>query len=459
MMKLRRFTIALILIFFASALPGWPMDEVLPASAVVGPASRDGDLPLLDEQSTLDDYLAYAALSNPGLAAAFYRWQAALERVTQVGVLPDPRFNYSYFIRNVETRVGPQRQKFGVSQRFPWFGKLQLGEDAATRMADAARERYETVKLDLFSRVKQAWYEYSYIARAVEITGENVQLLTYFERVARAKYKVGSANHADIIKAQVELGQLEDRLLAVRDQVRPAVARLNTAMNRESDAPLPWPGPMIEDPVRVDEADLILRMREQNPELKALASVAERELAVFDLARKANYPDFTFSLDYIDTGDALDSSMPESGKDPVAAMFSINIPLWRGKYRAGENEALSNHTAVLLQREERENRLVSSLEETLYHFRDAGRKIDLYRDSLLPKAQQSLEVTQKAYATDKADFLDLIDTQRTLLQFRLSHQRALADRAQRLAEIEEITGQELPREGEDSVGDERLPEK
>ncbi len=447
-MRLHRLTIVLCLVISIFALPGWTKDE---APAV-------GDLPLLDEQSTLDDYVQYAALNNPGLEAAFHRWQAALEMVSQAGVLPDPRFNYSYFIRNVETRVGPQRQRFGISQQFPWFGKLQLREDAAARMAEAERERYEAVKLNLFSRVKRAWYEYSYIARSVEITGENVQLLTYLERVARAKYKVGSTNHADIIKAQVELGKLEDRLLEVRDLMRPAAARLNSAMNRESGAPLPWPGPMTDDPVSIDENALLARMGKENPELKALDSVAEREQAVLELARKAYYPDFTFALDYIDTGGALDPAMPESGKDPVLAMVSINIPLWRGKYRAAENEAKSNHSAVLRQREERENGLISSLEEALYRFRDAERKIDLYRNSLLPKAQQSFEVTQKAYAADKADFLDLIDTQRTLLQFRLSRERALADRAQRLAEIEELTGQELPREGEDSAGDERLPE-
>jgi len=445
-MIFRQYTFISCLIFAIFTQTGWST-EAMP---------NDGDLPVLDEQSTLEDFLRYAALNNPGLEAAYHRWQASVERVDQVGVLPEPRFSYSYYIRNVETRVGPQRQKFGVSQRFPWFGKLQLREDAAARMADAEWERYEAAKLDLFSRVKRAWYEYSYIARALEITEENVQLLTYFERVARAKYKVGSTNHADIIKAQVELGQLEDRLLEVRDMIRPAVASLNTALNRESNASLPWPGPMIEGRVSIDEEALFAWMSGENPDLKALDSLAEREAAVIDLSQKAYYPDFTFALDYIDTGSALDRTMSDSGKDAVMAMVSINIPLWRGKYRAAENEARLNRTAVVRQREEKENSLISELENSLYSFRDAERKIDLYHDSLLPKARQSLEVTQKAYTADKADFLDLIDTQRTLLQFRLSHQRALANKAQRLAEIEELIGKEIPHLGEELTGDERL---
>ncbi len=46
--------------------------------------------------ATLSDYLAYAALNNPGLEAAFYDWTRALERIPQVKSLPDPRFTYAY---------------------------------------------------------------------------------------------------------------------------------------------------------------------------------------------------------------------------------------------------------------------------------------------------------------------------------------------------------------------------
>ncbi|MFO8014418.1 MAG: hypothetical protein R6X20_14060 [Phycisphaerae bacterium] len=96
------------------------------------------DLPDLGEASGLSDYLAYAALNNPGLEAAFSRWKSAVERMPQVQALPDPRFNYRYYIREVETRVGPQRQAFGVAQRFPWFGTLDLAGGVAAEEARAA---------------------------------------------------------------------------------------------------------------------------------------------------------------------------------------------------------------------------------------------------------------------------------------------------------------------------------
>ncbi len=78
--------------------------------------AEDGTLPHLTANSPLSDYRRYAALNNPELEAAFNQWKAALEKIPQAKSLPDPRFSYRYFIRQIETRVGPQRQAFEISQ-------------------------------------------------------------------------------------------------------------------------------------------------------------------------------------------------------------------------------------------------------------------------------------------------------------------------------------------------------
>ena len=94
-------------------------DEIRLKYLEIHTKSEAAELPILDNNSTLEDYLAYAALSNPQLKAAFMEWKAAMYKIPQAGSLPDPRFNYAYFIREVETRVGPQEQKIGFSQMFP----------------------------------------------------------------------------------------------------------------------------------------------------------------------------------------------------------------------------------------------------------------------------------------------------------------------------------------------------
>ena len=399
----------------------------------------------LPEGAGLEACLRYAALHNPGLEAAFNRWMAALERVPQVTALSDPRFTYRVFIEEVETRVGPQRQSFALAQMFPWFGKLQLRGDVAMEAANAARQRYEAEKLKLFYKVKNAYYEYYYLARAIGIVSENLKLMEYVEQVALTRYKAAAEAYGDVIRAQVEVGKLDDRLRTLSDLRGPITARLNAAMNRPTNAPLTLPETIQEEKVEATDDKILAWLHENSPELKALEhKIAEARRGVA-LAGKNYFPDLTVGLTYIETGRALMPRTPDNSKDPIIAMFSINLPIWREKYRAGELEAKARHLAALKTKLDRENWLGAEVKMVLYNFADAERKIDLYRDTLVPKAEQALKTTETAYRAGKSSFLDIIDAERVLLEFQLSYERALANHAQRLAELEMLTGRSLPR--------------
>ena len=406
-------------------------------------AQNDGiPLPILNDDSTIDDYLAYAALNNPKLKAAFEEWNAALYRIPQVRSLPDPKFNYAYFIREVETRVGAQEQKFGFSQMFPWFGKLRLKEDMAYKAARSAEQRYEAEKLKLFYQVKQIYYEYYYLFRAIDITKKNMKLLLNLEAVARAKLRTGSGV-ADAVKAQVELGKLEDQLKSMNELQEPIALKFNSILNHPLNTDLPWPQSVELTPVIIVEEELFESLTTNNPELKALDYKKAKEEVSIELAKKDFYPDFMLGLDYVVTDDAINPTS-DSGKDPVMAMFSINLPIWRKKYRATLNEAKSRYSTAENQRSNAENQLLADLKMAYYHFRDAERKINLFKDTLIPKAQQSLNVVQKSYESGRSEFLNLIDAERLLLEFELSYERAIANRMQRIAELEMLVGKTFP---------------
>ncbi len=404
--------------------------------------AADGDktaenLPELNKKAGLPDYLEYAALNNPGLRARFKEWKAALLRVPQVKALPDPKFKYGYLIKKVETRVGPQKQRVGISQKFPWFGTLELKGDVASERAKMKREQYEAEKLKLFYRVKKAYYEYYYLGKALLITEENLELMKNFESIARSKYKVGSAN---VIKAQVELGKLEDRVGKLRDMRAPLSEKLEALLNMDSDKTLPYPSQLPEINPDLDEEELMKTLEENNPALQKLDFKERKYEKQKKLARKKFYPDFNVGLNYLDTGEARMPGVDDSGKDPVVAMFSINIPVHRKKYKAGVKEAVRLKSSVEKDREDRKNSFRSELQMAVFKVRDARRKIDLYKDTLLVEARQSLEVTQKSFETGKVDFLDLIEAQRTLLEFELSYQRARADLGIGYAGIQKLTG-------------------
>ncbi|HET6428227.1 MAG TPA: TolC family protein [Phycisphaerae bacterium] len=411
------------------------------------PTETDAPEPLPPD-ATLRDYLACAALANPQLQAAFYRWRAAVEQEPQARALPDPRLTYRYFIREVETRVGPQKNAVGLSQTFPWFGKLSLRGEAASEAAQAERNRYEAVKVALFQRVKDAFYDYYYLKQATEVTRENIELLKQVEAVARARYRAGQGAYPDVIRAQVELGKLSDRLETLRELRSPIVARLNATMNRPASAPLPWPGGIVEERMDLDDEQVLACVNEYNPELKALADEEARQRTLIELARKEYYPDVTLGVDYIDVGKSIGGRHPpDDGQDALSVTASLNVPVWRDKYAAGVREARYRRLAAARTREDRANALAAEVKLALYDFHDAGRKIGLYRDTLLPKAQQSYKATLTAYQAGKAEFDAVMDAERVLLDFQLSAERALSDRAKALARIEMLVGRDLPRAG------------
>lgn len=396
----------------------------------------------LTENAVLADYLAYAALHNAGLEAAFNRLQAALERIPQARALPDPRLTFAYFIQEIETRVGPQQQRLGLVQMFPWFGKLKLMGSAAQEAAHAERQKYEKIKLDLFYRVKETFYEYYYVSRAVTIIEKNIQLLGSLEEVMRTKYSTGSAAYSDLLKVQVESDKLKDWLQSMEEMLRPVRARLNSALNRPVYESLPLPKPIIQGVSSVPYPQLLEWFKENNPDMKALHHMISKEKVETKLARKNYWPDISLGLDYIFTGEAVMPGVLDSGRDPLAAVVTVNLPIHFKKNRAAVKEAAARFKAAQKERQEKENNLLAHLDMVYYQFQDAGRKLKLYKEALIPRADQALKVSQSAFEVGKMDFLNLIDSLRTLLGLELASERALANHFQKQAELEMLVGKE-----------------
>jgi len=396
-----------------------------------------------NDLQTLPDYLRFASLNNAELKAKFEEWKAALEQVPQAKALEDPKFTYSYFIEEVETRVGPQRNKFGIMQVFPWFGKIEARSDVAAAKAQAANQRYEANKLKLFWQVKNAFYEFTYLATAIDTAKENLELLQHFEEIARTKYRTATATHPDIIRVQVELANLEDVLRSLEQLRAPTVARLNSVLNRPAGVKLAWPMKEPTRKVQLNRQHIIEALIVNNPELAELNWEVEAAKAKVELAKKKFYPDIGVGVDWIQTDGAASGGVRDSGKDPVVLMFSMNIPLWRDSYKAAERQAKANVRKTQQQKIDIENKTIAQAIQVLYDVEDSQRKMHLYGDVLVSKAQELVQASESAYRAGTIDFLSLIDAQRMLLKYTLDHERAITNNQQKLAELEMLIGKEL----------------
>lgn len=437
---------AIVLVAWFSPAPAGEDGKAKPLAdslAVVYEMS-EGEMRFDPATARLDDYLAYAATQSPALKAAFYDWTSVLERSGYAGALPDPWFSYTYFIESVETRVGPQNQVFRLRQSFPWFGTLGAKKDITLEAAGAAFQKFESERLKLFFQVKSAYYEYYYLGRDIAITRENLELLTFWESVARAKYRVALTQHPDVIKAQVELGKLEDRLRTVEDMVEPVVARLRTITNLPDTMSLPVPSEINIEETTVDRDTIITQVLANNPDLKSLTHLIDKQNAAMRLAGKQSWPSFFVGLDYIETGEAINPGLADSGKDPFMISAGVSLPIWFGANKSRRQEAEARYRKAQNNLADARNQLTALTERIIFEYENALRKTRLYRDGLVPKAEQSLNANYTAYQAGQTDFLNLLDAQRQLLDFQLQFERSKSDLAISRAKIEMVAGRGLP---------------
>lgn len=399
----------------------------------------------IDNNANLDDYIKVGLKNNPGLRAAFYKWKSSFKKISKEFSLPDPQFTYTEYVEAVETRVGPQERAFSIKQKLPLPDKLWIRKSKAFKASEEAYHNFEKKQLDLIYMISDVYYEYAYLSKATLLMEENIKLLKNFESVAQARYKSALAQNQDLLKVQVELGKLESDLYSLQDLQAPLVARLNALLNLPENNSLPWPNESLEDSVVQDRynaiEDLYDILKEKNPEILALFSQVEKSKDVLKLAKREFFPDLTVGFTQIDTGDALNSALADSGKDAQMVMFSVSVPIWISRLNAGVQDAKASLKASENSLENKENELLSRLALVHYKWRDALRQSHLYKDALLPKATQTLNATQSGYEGGKVDFLSLIDAQRVLLNFQLAYYRHNANFYQRLAEVQSLLGE------------------
>lgn len=420
------------------------MGKTVPAEIDRVPASRyrpgsgatQGEVapgaPELASPSGPDDYVRYALYHSPQVEAAYERWLAAAERLPQVRALPDPRLTLARDFQDEMT-------SFGVMQSFPWPGTLRAREDAAARAAFAAWRRFEAAQLAVAERVLSALHELAYLDEATRIARRNLELLVSFEEIVRARYRVGTGSHPELIRVQVALGQLEDRLVQLDLMRPPLVAELNAALNRPPLAEVPLLEPLPERLAGMDADALEDLARRANPMLLALDEQAEEQRRLADVARRSGLPDLTVGVEYMNS----DSSMPDAG-EPFLLSLGIRLPLWRGRYEAAVSEVRARSRSLIREREEEGLRLAAAIRRAWFEHTDAHRRVGLYEESLIPKAEESLRASLAGFRAGDTSFLSLLDTERTLLEFELVAERARTDRGKALARLQTLVGTFLP---------------
>ena len=395
---------------------------------------------LFAETLELPSLIRVAVERNPKVSAAKARWQATIEQYPQVTALPDPMFMYGYFLRSVETRVGPQRHRVSFSQAFPYPGTLDAAGEVVKKAIEIERVKHEQVIRDLIVELKLSYHELAYLQRAVELTRQNHELVASILTIATARYAEGKATLNDVLKAQSQLAQLEYDFILLEELQRVEHANINGILSVPSATPLGATVPVAYEPLDVALADVEKQALAKRQELRIAALTIEKATERIALAELQTKPMLKFDLMTIETGEALMLDAPGSGKNPFSIGFGVTIPWSSLKNSSKVREAQQNHEVVTANKRVLEDETKVALQKVYFRLENARRLVELYETTLIPQAGAAIEVAETWHQEGPKSITGFLETQSVWLNFNLARLRAIADYQQNVARLEKLVG-------------------
>jgi cobalt-zinc-cadmium efflux system outer membrane protein len=411
------------------AIPGAAVPQEHP-----GHAAAEG--PPLTLKAALDEALA----KNLDLAALRAQVEVSHQRPAQERSLAPPMLEATIWQWPVNS-INPANTNmymFMVGQEFPGRGKRELRAAVAERDIALAQTDVTIRTRQIVNEVKQA-YAMLFIARkATEVHLASVDLLRQIADVSQTKYASGRISQQDVLKPVVELSKLHGDLLMCEEQAGIAAARLNVLLARGPEAPI---GPLTEP----TEQTLLLAPIEfqrlaldHQAELQRAHVEIERTEAEVASAKQAYKPDFTVQGGYLLMPNQTDAWLARVGITWPRAPWS------RDKISARITEQIAASETAKARERAMQNMVRLAVQEAYIRARSAHERAALLRTTILPQAQQTLDVSRIGYQTDKVDFQAVMDNQRTLLDAQLGYVRALSEFEQATADLERAVGVDLP---------------
>jgi outer membrane protein, heavy metal efflux system len=370
--------------------------------------------------------------NNPALAAAQARTDATEARIPQARSLPDPELGYGYYAQRMNSR-----QELMVRQRFPYPGTLNLRGEVAGAAADVAILGTEALRRNLIADIYTLYADLAYLDATRSILQRNSDLFVQTENLIEGRIAAGRAGSAELLRTRIARTRIEDEIAALEARRPALVAQLNAVIGQSSESSLPALVPLTEH-VAVGVAPSVgytsayLQGLSQNPEILAIDRTLAGQRSEIELARRAGRPDFSVGGEWMDTGSGR--------RDEVKLLFGVSLPIWRDRYRAAEREARAEVRASENDRLNQLYALEAELREAKQARADALRRVQLYRDTLIPQAREVVTAEESAYQAGQVDLLNLIEAQRVLLDLERIEQAALAEQVRAEAIIRRILG-------------------
>lgn len=389
------------------------------------------------EEVELAALIKEALQNSPELKAAHARAAAAGFRVSQAGSLPDPMISFGYQNEGFESYTyGKSRDAqwiFSASQTIPFPGKRGLRERVSAQQAGTQGAGHEAARLRTRAKVKELYFELLSAYRNLDLIRERRTLFDRVEDAALARYSSGRGSQQEVLMAQTEKYMLLEQEEMLRQRIDSIEAALSAAVGRPAGSPVGRPSES-EASVLPQSADALIQMAYQrSPELAASEKMIAAAEAGLALAGKDYYPDFTFTGTYIARGGGVD--------DMWSLTTAMNIPLYyKSKQKQAVYEAEASLGEARSEREAMKLAIASAVKDNHSSYVAADRLMHLYREGLIPKSYQDVDLALAGYAAGSVDALTVITRLKAAIDFEIAYWKRFAERERAVARLEAITG-------------------
>jgi len=389
----------------------------------------------------LDPLIEEAKKNNPEILAAKKRWEASKARIPQAKSLDDPRIGLAFEKIPRGTlklnKTMPEDRMLSLTQMLPFFGKLSLKGKIALVESQMFAAEYKQKELEVINAVKNGYYDLFMNNKERELDEQSLTLLKSITKAAEAKYTVGASSQEELFKLNLEIAKLSNAILNLKEERKSKEARLSVLLNRDSESSLLFSPELSEDySFNTDIKSLYQDALLNNPELIIFSYAIEKNKYAKSLAKRSFFPDLMSGL--------VQRGISSGSIGPWDLMLSFTFPFWFWtKQRYEVKEAIANLEEAEAAYKTMQNKAFAETKDLFAKIEIAKNKINLYKTNLIPILESSVSSSLSAFSSGKGDFMILLDSQRMLIETKMSYYKSLVEYNMNLADLERTVGTSL----------------
>ncbi len=391
--------------------------------------------------TALRDLVQEAEEKNPQIAASFHGWQASRNVPKQVSAFPETQVSVQQFsVGSPRPFAGYSNSEFayigfGASQDIPYPGKRQLRARVAEHEADSMEAQTDSVRRMVVGSLKMVYFRLAYIQQTLGVLQKSDELLNQVQGATEARYRVGQGNQQDVLKAQLQHTKILQEIAHHHQEEGLLEAQIKQLLGRPQDSPDIVAETLTVRSLSFSAPELLQKANELNPDVRSKqASIRQQETQV-ELAHKNFRPDFNVQYAYQHTnGDTRDYYM---------ATFGIRLPN-RGRQKAELAEAQQNQERARREADSESQRVLSEVQQQYVRAKTSEDRLKIYSDGLVPQSDATFRAALSAYQSNRQDFESLLSSFLDVLNLDLEYRSELAEHESALAELERLTGVDVP---------------